>query len=98
MAIGLRRIKKIPHRCIIQGDGEYASIAAASVLAKTYRDEYMNDCMKNFRSITGKITKVMVQLHTATPLKSMVYANTIVKAFGYCRNSMSFLIKRSYIY
>jgi ribonuclease HII len=31
----------IPHYCIIQGDGEYASIAAASVLAKTYRDEYM---------------------------------------------------------
>lgn len=33
--------KKIPHYCIIKGDGIYASIAAASVLAKTYRDEYM---------------------------------------------------------
>lgn len=31
----------IPHSCIIRGDGIYASIAAASVLAKTYRDEYM---------------------------------------------------------
>lgn len=31
----------IPHSCIIKGDGIYASIAAASVLAKTYRDEYM---------------------------------------------------------
>jgi ribonuclease HII len=31
----------IPHHCIVQGDGLYASIAAASVLAKTYRDEYM---------------------------------------------------------
>lgn len=31
----------IPHQCIIQGDGKYASIAAASILAKTYRDEYM---------------------------------------------------------
>jgi ribonuclease HII len=30
-----------PHACIIQGDGKYASIAAASILAKTYRDEYM---------------------------------------------------------
>ncbi|MEJ7610487.1 MAG: ribonuclease HII [Ferruginibacter sp.] len=29
------------HKCIIQGDGLYASIAAASILAKTYRDEYM---------------------------------------------------------
>jgi len=33
--------KKIPHTCIIKGDGLYASIAAASILAKTYRDEYM---------------------------------------------------------
>ena len=31
----------IPHQCVIQGDGTYASIAAASILAKTYRDEYM---------------------------------------------------------
>ena len=33
--------KKIPHHCVIRGDGIYASIAAASILAKTYRDEYM---------------------------------------------------------
>lgn len=31
----------IPHRCIIKGDGKFSSIAAASVLAKTYRDELM---------------------------------------------------------
>lgn len=31
----------IPHQCIIKGDGLYLSIAAASILAKTYRDEYM---------------------------------------------------------
>ena len=31
----------IPHNCIIKGDGIYASIAAASILAKTYRDDYM---------------------------------------------------------
>lgn len=33
--------KKIPHECIIKGDSIYASIAAASILAKTYRDDYM---------------------------------------------------------
>jgi ribonuclease HII len=33
--------KKIPHSCIIKGDGKYASIAAASILAKTYRDDFM---------------------------------------------------------
>jgi ribonuclease HII len=35
------KFKKIPHQCIVRGDGIYASIAAASILAKTYRDEYM---------------------------------------------------------
>jgi len=33
--------KKISHECIIKGDGKYSSIAAASILAKTYRDDYM---------------------------------------------------------
>ncbi|MFK7978376.1 MAG: ribonuclease HII [Saprospiraceae bacterium] len=33
--------KDIPHHCIIKGDGKYLSIAAASVLAKTYRDDLM---------------------------------------------------------
>jgi len=31
----------IPHQCIVKGDSKYASIAAASILAKTYRDAYM---------------------------------------------------------
>ena len=31
----------IPHQCVVKGDATYASIAAASVLAKTYRDEHM---------------------------------------------------------
>ncbi len=35
------RYKRIPHRCIVEGDAKYASIAAASILAKTYRDEFM---------------------------------------------------------
>ena len=35
------KYKKIPHQCVIRGDGIYASIAAASILAKTHRDEYM---------------------------------------------------------
>ena len=32
---------EIPHTCVVKGDATYTSIAAASVLAKTYRDEYM---------------------------------------------------------
>ena len=42
------RYKKIPHKCIIQGDGLYASIAAASILAKTYRDDYMKELHHKF--------------------------------------------------
>lgn len=40
--------KKIPHKCIIQGDGLYASIAAASILAKTYRDDHMKELHHKF--------------------------------------------------
>jgi ribonuclease HII len=40
--------RKIPHHCIVKGDGKYASIAAASILAKTYRDAYMLQLHKEF--------------------------------------------------
>jgi len=40
--------KKIKHQCIIKGDSIYASIAAASILAKTYRDEYMYNIHQEF--------------------------------------------------
>lgn len=36
-----KKYRSIPHECIIKGDGKYFSIAAASILAKTYRDDYM---------------------------------------------------------
>jgi len=38
----------IVHHCIIKGDGKYLSIAAASILAKTYRDEYMKNLAKKY--------------------------------------------------
>ena len=37
----------IPHYCIVKGDNTYKSIAAASVLAKTYRDQYMIQLVKD---------------------------------------------------
>jgi ribonuclease HII len=42
------KYRRIPHRCIIKGDEQYASIAAASILAKTYRDSYMEEIHKQF--------------------------------------------------
>ena len=38
----------VNHECIVKGDGKYASIAAASILAKTYRDEYMQQLHAEF--------------------------------------------------
>ena len=38
----------IPHECIVKGDGKYYSIAAASVLAKTYRDDLMRNLAVEF--------------------------------------------------
>ena len=38
----------IPHHCIIEGDSIYSSIAAASILAKTYRDDYMRQLHKEY--------------------------------------------------
>jgi ribonuclease HII len=37
------KYRRTAHRCIVQGDATYASIAAASILAKTWRDEYMHN-------------------------------------------------------
>ena len=37
-----KQYKKISHKCIIKGDEKFVSIASASILAKTYRDEYMS--------------------------------------------------------
>jgi len=35
--------QKVPHECVIKGDGKYSAIAAASILAKTHRDEFMQN-------------------------------------------------------
>ena len=52
----------IPHTTIVKGDGKYLSIAAASILAKTYRDDYMNQLAEEYpqydwRSNKGYPTK-----------------------------------------
>jgi ribonuclease HII len=48
MAIDLNLIKILAHETIIKGDGKYIEIAAASVLAKTYRDELMEKLSLEF--------------------------------------------------
>lgn len=50
-------LKKIPNESIIKGDSKYLSIAAASVLAKTYRDEYMDKIHEEFPMYNWKKNK-----------------------------------------
>ena len=43
-----KKYQDLPHTTIVKGDGKYLSIAAASILAKTYRDDYMNELAKEY--------------------------------------------------
>lgn len=49
--------KDIPYECVIKGDGKYMSIAAASILAKTYRDAYMEKIHEEFPMYNWKQNK-----------------------------------------
>lgn len=49
--------KEIEHHCIVKGDGKYMSIAAASILAKTHRDEYMEQLDEKFPHYQWKKNK-----------------------------------------
>lgn len=65
----------IPHHCIIKGDGKFKNIAAASVLAKTHRDEYMSQLADeyphyNWQKNKGYPTtdhRAAIEKHGATP-------------------------------
>ena len=43
-----KKYKDLPHTTIVKGDGKYLAIAAASILAKTYRDDYMNQLAQEY--------------------------------------------------
>jgi ribonuclease HII len=50
-------VADIPYSCIVKGDAKFMSIAAASVLAKTYRDDYMNKIHEEFPMYNWKQNK-----------------------------------------
>ncbi|MEO6174580.1 MAG: ribonuclease HII [Flavobacterium circumlabens] len=56
-AIEIELLKSIPSQSIIKGDSKFLSIAAASVLAKTYRDEYMDQIHEEFPMYNWKKNK-----------------------------------------
>jgi len=73
--------KKIDHHCIVKGDGIYMSIAAASVLAKTYRDDIMVKLAKEYpyfgwernMGYPTKIHREGIKKHGTTPYHRMSF-------------------------
>ena len=73
--------QELPHTTIVKGDGKYLSIAAASILAKTYRDDYMNQLAEEYpqydwRSNKGYPTKKhreAIKQHGITPYHRKSY-------------------------
>ena len=76
-----KKYSKIPHQCIVKGDGKYLAIAAASVLAKTYRDDFMQNIdaefpQYNWKQNKGYPTKAhrdAIRLHGETPYHRMSF-------------------------
>ena len=76
-----KKYKEIPHTTVVKGDGKYLSIAAASILAKTYRDDYMDalhaeypmyDWNKN-KGYPTKKHRAGIVLHGITPYHRMTF-------------------------
>ena len=76
-----KKYQDLPHTTIVKGDGKYLSIAAASILAKTYRDDYMNQLAEEYpqydwRSNKGYPTKKhreAIRQYGTTPYHRMSY-------------------------
>lgn len=52
-----KNYQNVPHQCMIKGDGRFLNIAAASILAKTYRDQYMENLHLEFPHYNWKQNK-----------------------------------------
>lgn len=76
-----KKYQDLPHTTVVKGDGKYLSIAAASILAKTYRDDYMNVLHEEYpfydwNSNKGYPTKkhrAGIRKHGTTPYHRMTF-------------------------
>ena len=74
----------LPYKCIIKGDGKYANIAAASVLAKTHRDEYMMRLHEEYplygwdrnKGYPTREHRLAIREHGLTPYHRMSFNHT----------------------
>ena len=73
--------RDLPYTTIVKGDGKYQSIAAASILAKTFRDEYMDRLAEQYpyygwqknKGYPTRAHREGIRLHGATPYHRMSY-------------------------
>lgn len=76
-----KKYRETPHTCVVKGDGKYLSIAAASVLAKTYRDDYMLDLHREYpvyqwdrnKGYPTKAHREAIRLHGTSPYHRMTF-------------------------
>ena len=72
----------IPHVCIVKGDGKFAAIAAASILAKTYRDDYMNKLHQKYSMYSWNKNKGYGTLSHRNAIKSYGLSEYHRKSFN----------------
>lgn len=80
----------IEHKCIIQGDSLYLSIAAASILAKTYRDEYMIQLHETYPVYGWKTNKGYATLEHRTAIKNYGITDLHRKSFSMGTDQLEF--------
>lgn len=76
-----KKYQDVPHTTVVKGDGKYMAIAAASVLAKTYRDDYMNRLAEEYpqydwdsnKGYPTKKHREAIRLYGTTPYHRMSY-------------------------
>ncbi len=76
-----KKYKEIPHTTVVKGDGKYLAIAAASILAKTYRDDYMAQLHAEFplydwcgnKGYPTKKHRSAIAAHGTTPYHRMTF-------------------------
>ena len=76
-----KKYQDVPHTKVVKGDGKYMAIAAASVLAKTYRDDYMNRLAEEYpqydwdsnKGYPTKKHREAIRLYGTTPYHRMSY-------------------------
>lgn len=78
----------ILHNCIIGGDAKFASIAAASVLAKTHRDEYMNKLHNEYPHYGWNENKAYATPHHRNKIKEHGLSPYHRKTFGICKTQV----------